>query len=287
MIYSIFGGTPFYYALMRKLALKGDIKNIIGEMFFNPYAPLKDEVRNILTLEFGGTKDIYYSILEAISLGHSRASEIGQYLGYRSTSLSPYIDDLLNYYEYIERKVPATMKISRKTKITRYAIVDPLMLFWFKFIYRHMGELEVGMYDYIIKNTLAELNIYIGKRMEDIIKELLILVHKNILHIEINRIGNWWNRSGSEIDLVAIDDNNKNILFCEIKWRNKKAGFDVVSELIQKTNLIKEYQNYSKSLLVVSKSGFSTTALSLMDEKTIHHWNLKDIEDMLKKIIIN
>ena len=335
IIYSIFGGTPFYYAIMEKLNIKGDINNILEEMFFNPYALLKDEVSNILTLEFGGKKHLYYSILEAISLGHNRNCEIAQYLGYRPTSLSPYINDLLNYYEYIERKIPVTFKVRSKTKNTRYAIEDPLMSFWFRFIYNHLSEMESGMYDYVIKKTMEELSVYIGRRMEGIIKELLYIVnganldkksrfaawqcsrnqgpvgnrmfpkaqkrpkgvfgtkwepkgqiplnlnYKEVLPFNINKIGNWWKRSGEEVDLIALDDRNKNILLCEVKWRNKKADFNAVFDLIQKADLIKGYKDYKKWFLVVSKSGFTKTALSEMERKSIFHWELQDIAEML------
>ena len=280
-IYAVFGGTPFYYALMRKLGVKGEIKDIIGEMFFNPYSLLKDEVRNILTLEFGNARDMYYSILEAISLGHYRASEIAQYMGYRTTSLSPYIKDLLHYYEYIARSVPVTARAGRRTKITRYSIIDPMMSFWFRFIYRNIGEMESGMYNYLLAKTMEEFGTYMGRRMEDIIKELLYRHQGEVLPFSMNRIGSWWTRRGDEIDLVALDDEGNNILLSEVKWRNKKADYNVVDKLLRKAEMVKGYDDYKRWFLVVSKMGFTPSALSRMGDNGILHWDSDHLMEMV------
>lgn len=37
--------------------------------------------------------------------------------------------------------------------------------------------------------------------------------------------GRWWNR-GDEIDVVALDKDTRDILFCECKWQNRKTGVD-------------------------------------------------------------
>lgn len=280
-LYTIFGGTPFYYALMRKLNVRGDLRDILGEMFFNPYTLLKDEVRNILTLEFGGAKDICYSILEAISLGHRRAGEIAKYTGYRSTSLSPYIADLLNYYEYISRSVPVTARSNRRTKTSRYAVTDPMMSFWFRFIYRNISEMESGMFEYLLDRTMDELPLYIGKQMEGVVGELLKARKDEILPFRPNRIGNWWNRQGKEIDLIAMDDRHKRICFVEIKWRNRKTGYNTVNDLLEKAGFVQGYNDYERYFLIVSKAGFTRSALSRIELEKMMHWNLDDVAKLL------
>jgi len=66
------------------------------------------------------------------------------------------------------------------------------------------------------------------------------------------RVGAWWNRKGDEIDVVALSEDE--ILFGEVKWRNRKIGCNVIESLIEKSELIGGEVPKKRKYLVVSKS---------------------------------
>jgi len=72
-IYAMVGGIPRYLWLFEN---KKDLKSSIYEVFLNYFAPLKDEAKNILVLEFGSESRTYFSILEALAGGMKSSSEI-------------------------------------------------------------------------------------------------------------------------------------------------------------------------------------------------------------------
>lgn len=116
--------------------------------------------------------------------------------------------------------------------------------------------------------------------VERCIKEILIEKYP----MSFTAIGPWWSRKGDEIDILAVNEKTKDVLFCECKWRNQKVDWDVVEELKQKANLVDWYNTKRKEqFLVISKSGFTTQCLRQMRNEGIHHWDLKDIDRILHK----
>jgi len=72
-------------------------------------------------------------------------------------------------------------------------------------------------------------------------------------------IGRWWGpnpkeKQQEEIDILATDARG-NTLFGECKWRNTRAGNDVLAELIRKSELFPAV--LKKKYILFSKSGFS------------------------------
>ena len=75
---------------------------------FTSFAPFRNEMRDIILSEFGGTAHTYLAILEAIATGKTRRSEIAGPVGLPATSLSKYLRELSDLFDLIEREVPIT-----------------------------------------------------------------------------------------------------------------------------------------------------------------------------------
>ncbi len=256
-IYSIFGGVPKYYELLENVTDK-TLLNIISEQFLEIGAPLLDEGTNILISEFGPQYRIYFSIMESIAGGASTLNEISNRTGIKNTSLGPYMSDLINEYEILVRKVPVDEKLSGSKK-GRYFIKDNFFKFWFRFIHKNRGFIESGRPGYVLSKVESELDQYIGPIFEDIcIGFLHRLNDENKLPFEIQKIGSWWNRKGDEIDIVALNDDTKDILLGECKWNNRKMDVDTLVKLKNISGLIKWNHSVRKEhYCLFSKSGFT------------------------------
>ena len=131
-----------------------------------------------------------------------------------------------------------------------------------------------------------DLNSYVGRIFEDIVRELLIIYNtKEIKGLKLNfeNIGSWWDRNGSEIDILAYNLKEKDFLFGEVKWTNKQLDTDVIEELERKSR----YFHYSGTykFLFVSKNGFTEKALRKMQEIGAVHLDLKEIEELFDKTV--
>jgi len=256
-IYSIFGGVPKYYELLENVTDK-TLLNIISEQFLGIGAPLLDEGTNILISEFGPQYRIYFSILESIASGASTLNDISNRTGIKNTSLGPYMSDLINEYEILVRKVPVDENPSRSKK-GRYFIKYNFFRFWFRFIHKNRGFIENGRPEYVLSKVESELDQYIGPIFEDIcIGYLHRLNDENKLPFEYQMIGSWWNRKGDEIDIVALNDDTRDILIGECKWSNRRMDVDTLIKLKDKSGLIKwNYNAREEHYCLFSKSGFS------------------------------
>ncbi len=108
-LYAIYGGIPMYYLLMGDYRIK-DAMSSIEQFLLRDFAPLKDEVSDIMIEEFGRELPSYYAIITAISMGKNTAKEICDYAGIKETSLMPY------FVHYRKRRASNLKKAGQKQK---------------------------------------------------------------------------------------------------------------------------------------------------------------------------
>ncbi len=165
------------------------------------------EGRNLLITEFGKEYNIYFSILATIAEGKTSRSEIENLL---HRELGGYITRLEREYNIIKKQQPLLTK--SRTKQVRYAIIDPFLRFWFRFMYKYSYLIEIGQFAELQEIIKRDYNIFSGWLLEHYFMQKLIEERK------YSRIGSFWDRKGeNEIDLIAINDTNKSIGFFEIK----------------------------------------------------------------------
>lgn len=93
---------------------------------------------------------------------------------------------------------------------------------------------------------------------------LAFLSRTNMFNIKFTKIGKWWGVDASrkssdnqeEIDVVAVNENTKDILFAECKWTNAKVGVDLYIDLKRKARLVKWHNDVRKEhFALFSKAG--------------------------------
>jgi len=245
--YSIYGGMPRYYVLITDFKIKEPFESI-NKLILNDLAPLQKEIRTVITEEFGKEVQTYYSILTAIAIGKTKLNEIANYVGMKETSLSAYLNDLIEILEVVKREIPITE--NSKSKKGRYYLRDNFFRFWFRFIYKHRSYYEVGNYGLILKDIQENFNSYVGLAFEEICKEFITdLNEKKKLPFYFSKIGKWWGsyddrntkeRKAAEIDIVAINEETKEILFIEVKWKNINTNDaeKILNELKEKSKFV-------------------------------------------------
>ena len=276
-LYGIFGGMPRYYEIIESLGLGGTpIRQILHRALFVPFAPFRNEMRDIILSEFGGAAHTYLAILEAIATGKTRLSEIAGPVGLPATSLSKYLRELSGLFDLIEREVPVTER-SWRTKKSRYKIRDPFITFWMRFIYRQLSIYESGNFSYFLHRLDTYVSEFMGIAFENITRELLLdLNRQNRAPFCFHRIGRWWDRQ-SEIDLVALNRETGQTLFVECKWTSQPVDTGVLNTLKRRAqNLHSDRAFY----LIASKSGF-TPALKNRRDPHLYLWDLNDIAKLL------
>lgn len=266
-MYALFGGMIHYYTLLEDYGVKS-VEDAIDKLLLRKFAPLKNEVRDTMIESFGREHKTYYSILTAIALGKSTKSEISDYVDVKVTSLSRYMDDLMNVVGVVRREVPVTESRPWRSKKGRYLLNDNFFEFWFRFIFRNMSYHEIGNFDYLRKKIRQGFDPFVGRKFEGVCREFLMeLNRQGGLPFRFDRIGSWWNRKGDEIDIIALNSETDEILFAECKWRSAPLGRGVVDDLFEKSKLVDwRMENRREYFAVFSKSGFGKPGLEYCRE---------------------
>lgn len=199
-----------------------------------------DEGKNRLIEEFGKEYATYFSILSLIASSKTSRSEIESIL---EKNISGHLARLENDYNIIKSIKPINAKVN--SKVQKYEIVDNFLAFWFRFIYKYQSLIESENFQRLREIIKRDIDTFKGKFLEKLFVEMM----KEKQHY--TAIGSYWERGNqNEIDIVAIDDINKKLLFCEVKLQGKRAN---KNELILKSKkLAQAYKDFEMEYKILS-----------------------------------
>lgn len=248
--YSITDGNPHY---LLKFCEKKTLKENIIDNLLTPLSELYSEVEFILREELREPRN-YFSILKAISLGKTRLSEIMNETGFEKSFINKYID-ILEKLHIIKKEVPVTEKNPLKSRKGVYKVDDQFFKFWFRYILPNRSLIEEGKIEKVLNLIFDDFNIFVSEVYENVAREILKL-HENII-FDFDKIGKWWDKN-EEIDIVALSEKEKKILFGEVKWTNKPVGVNIYYDLKRKSKLVDwNKDNRKEYYCLFSKNGFT------------------------------
>lgn len=222
-------------------------------MYSEPKFLLQEEVNDLSR---------YFSILNAISIGHTKMSAISSYLQINAGGLSPYISKLIDL-DILEKESPITENIENTKKVL-YKIKDNYLKFWFSYVYPYQSYLEIENLAYVKNKIENEFDLYVSKIYEDLDRES---IWKN-MKFPLVKVGRWWDKD-TEIDIVALGEDNK-IVFGECKYSKKQVGLNILNELKEKSKkVIWNNDKREEYYILFSKSGFSQDLIELAKKKII------------------
>ena len=187
-----------------------------------------EEGRILLGDEFGRDYAVYFSILSVIARGITTRNEIEQTVG---RSVGGYLTRLEEDYHLISKRIPFGSKTAR---LVRYQINDPFYRFWFRFIFKYEGMVQMKNFGLLHQFIKRDYPTFSGLALESYFRK------KYEESGEWSRLGSWWDRKGeNEIDLIAENELDGRYQIAEIKREAKridlellKAKFDVAREAL-------------------------------------------------------
>jgi AAA+ ATPase superfamily predicted ATPase len=229
--YSVFQGIPFYYNYISERDGYGKTRlDFFKEDLLDENSILLNEGKEILIEEFGKDYSTYFSILEAIACGATTVSRISDVSGITINNLSRYLADLLEDHEIIERRVP--FDSPENNKMGRYYIGDNFLDFWFRYIFKNKSRIEMYNRERIAAEILEDMPTFIGKKFETFLMAYLLELNRQDM-LTFDRIGQYWNRGETEIDVIFTNDRDREIYFGECKLSTKRFNIGTTKKKIQ------------------------------------------------------
>lgn len=199
-----------------------------------------DEGKNVLIEEFGKDYAIYFSVLSLIATSKTSRPEIESIL---EMSVGGYLEKLENDFGLIKKVKPIFSKPSSRQ--IKYSIEDNFLNFWFRFIFKYRSAIEIENYELVKNIVKRDYSTFVGKILEKYFKEKMIASKK------FTDIGTYWEKGNlNEIDIVAINEIDKKIIFAEVKLNKQKINLSVLQQKAK--GLVESFKDYQVEYLGLS-----------------------------------
>lgn len=276
---------PFEQAV-EQFALTGGVPKYLE--FFEDGRPLEEQLKdavfskngflyeepNFLLKSESLTAVNYFSIIKTIADGNHKLGKIASALGQESSSLTPYLSTLSDL-GFIEKRTPITEKNPEKSRKGLYFIADNFLRFWFCYVYPYKGELELDNMQIVLDEIHKDFKEkFVAFAYEDICKDIFAkLCSNNAISFVPSRIGSYWLNDydgDTEIDVMSVDHQNKQVFAGECKYHTKPVDAPVYFTLKEKVDnaseIRKSFPKYNVIYGLFSKSGFTKRMLDIAKE---------------------
>lgn len=227
---AICGGMPMY---LRCFDPARSIEQNIKAAILDPYATLHREPDFLLREELRDVEH-YYAILMALAAGSSAGGDLARQAGIAVRSIGYYLGQLIEL-GYVRRRYPltGTPPVARHV---RYELEDPLLRFWFRFVYPNGSLLQkVGPEQAFAARIRPQLEGYYGQAFERLCREALPFIYEREGVSAGFEVGEYWDKH-TQIDLVGVRDDSW-IDLGECKWGPSRSLPALVEELDAKVAL--------------------------------------------------
>ncbi len=257
-IYGCVGGVPSYLELLEpRYSLETNLRRLLDSSL------IMDDAAALLRDQLDEPRN-YVAIVSAIAAGYLRVTEIAKMAGLPDTTTAKYLTVLQNL-GLVERQVPATVSRPEHSKSGRYQIVDHYLRFYYRFIAPARTLLERGMTEQVWANLRQHLPEFIGKYVfEELCREwVLRQADAGRLPFVPRRVGAYWAKGEPEIDVVAINEDEHQILVGECKWLKTPIDKSLIERFAAQTaKLISQVMpgSWQISYVLFSRGGFTKAA---------------------------
>jgi uncharacterized protein len=261
-LYSVFGGIPHYW---QQIDPGQSVGWNVDTLVFSPGGVYRDE-DIILLHDFVKEPQNYVAILKAIASGYGTPKEIESATGIRNVHVGQYLSNLVDT-GYVIRRTPVTA--SGKSRFGRYAITDPFLRYYFRFVASRLSQIALGQNMQASAELRQHWVDFIGRyTWEEICREW-VLRASNIsgtLPLYPDRIDSAWTKD-AQVDVVGVNFMKRHLILGECKWTNQRERANVLRGLAEsKTAKILPPGSWQVLYLGFSKAGWNEPAGSYADE---------------------
>ncbi|MBI5525125.1 MAG: ATP-binding protein [Deltaproteobacteria bacterium] len=227
-MHATWGGIPRYWELARdfkdhRAAVRSLVLDPLGVLYQEPERLLYDHMRELSQAA---------TVLALIGQGCRKISEIAGRIGKPATALSRPLQRLLKL-GFVRRETPFGQE-PRDTKRSIYAIDDPFLSFWFRFVEPNRSRLEAGLIGAVELDIGRSWDGFVGAAWEALAREA---VPKLVIGgREWEPAGKWWgsgiDRTPLEADIVARSTDGKAVLVGEAKLNAAPRDLDRLKKML-------------------------------------------------------
>lgn len=287
-LWNLFEGVPkFYRDCFEQNVLAADRITLLRRIFFESSSPLRSEAENWFLRELGGRYDV---TLKLVARRPGRIhSELVQAIrntsGSSDTQVGGYLKVLCEKFGLIERRLPVFSRPDARRG--RYYMTDNFLRAWLSALANPVAAMAFRP----VPELLAEADRRLAEAEGHALEKLVGQLYEERSRLGISdfpltsRIQGYWDRTGTEIDLVAINEDTETIRFASCKRAPDKLLADInnfrqhVNRFLQ---AMPQYQQWNHQLV-----GISTELTQEHRHVLLAHEVLpQDLSDLTREFLI-
>ncbi|QDU65068.1 ATP-binding protein [Engelhardtia mirabilis] len=211
-LWNLFEGVPkFYRDCFEQGVLASDRRELLETMFFNSSSPLRSEADNWFLRELRGRYDLLLKFI-ASHPGCSNADILDHVKSVEPDSakqVGGYLKILDERYRMIERLQPVFAKAT--TRSGRFYIRDNFLRSWLAALKVPVASINFRPTRDLVEDAIAKLEVAEGHGLERLASTLYEeRSRKGLGDFRLTQaVRGWWDRGDTEIDMVAVDDEDE------------------------------------------------------------------------------
>jgi len=229
-LWNLFEGVPkFYRDCFEQGVIASDRKEVLARMFFGSSSPLRTEAENWFLNELRGRYDL---VLKYVARNPGCTN--GELLA-NVRSVSPdtreqvggYLKVLIDRYRMVEKKLPVFAR--PKARSGRYYVRDNFLRAWLSSLATPVSAINFRPQDQLVERADRHLYAAEGHGLERLVGQIYEeRSRKGFGDFPLTRrIDGYWDRSDTEIDLVAVNDDDEVIRFGSCKRSAERLAPDL------------------------------------------------------------
>jgi AAA+ ATPase superfamily predicted ATPase len=213
-LWNLFEGVPkFYRDCYEQGVIAADRHALLERMFFSSSSPLRTEADNLFLRELRGRYDLVLKyVARHPGCTHAdlqaHADSVAPELG---SQVASYLKTLEEKYEMVEKRLPVFAK--PKARKGHYTIRDNFLRSWLDALAVPTAAINFRPLEGLVEQADQRLMTAEGYGLERLVGQLY--EERSRLGLGdfplTSRIEGWWDRTDIEIDLVALDDNERRL----------------------------------------------------------------------------
>lgn len=283
-LWNLFEGVPkFYRDCHEQEVLGADRELLLRRIFFDSSSPLRTEAENWFLRELHGRYDV---VLKFVARNPGRmhselVNVIKQVSGNADTQIGSYLKILVERFRLIEKKLPIFAKDQERKG--RYYLSDNFLRAWLAALANPVSALAFRPLSQLIKEADTRLQECEGAALEKLTAQLYELRSQQGIgdFALTHSIRGYWDRAGIEIDMVAVNEEEKRIRFASCKRSAAKLVADVnnFQQHVQRfLQALPQYQDWKVEHVAVAP------VIEKEQRKALEHYDIipQDIKQLTK-----
>lgn len=285
-LWTLFEGVPKYYRDgYEQGVLQSERRMLVRKIFFDSSAPLRSEADNWFLRELGGKVDtVLKFVARRPGTGHKELVQaIRDKSGEDVKNVGTYLATLTDRYRLVERKLPISAPDDARRG--RYYVTDNYLRAWLAALAGPVSARGFRPADQLVAEADEALQAAEGVALEKLVGQLYEERSRRAVgdFPLTERVRGYWDRKGTEIDLVALNADKCRIRFGSCKRSAKQLLKDIGNfkgHVGRFLNEHRAYHDWAVELVGVSVR-LTEDDRAVMARNDIHPQSLDDLTDGL------